>query len=250
MIIKKIMSLFLCLGVTSTYSADNQWEIDAAPYLWATNMHGSVQIGKNKLEVAQSFSDILKHFQGGGMLYFNAHKNKAGVFFNAMYSVLEKHQILKDITLGVHNKFGIFSAGGTYELFRRDFLDSSPKLAIELLAGARYTVNDTTLTIGHFQIANNQQWTDPIIGTRINYNVTKKWQTMLEGDIGGIHHHNSYNLQSYLGYKPSKPIVFNDLILYLGYRFLHQHYQTNNNDKLYAWNMDIKGPVIGFKAIF
>lgn len=165
--IKKIIGLLLCSGAAVTYSDDNHWEFDAAPYLWATNMHGNVQIGKNKLAVAQSFGDILKHFQGGGMLYLNAHKNKVGVFFNAMYSVLEQRQTIKDIALGVHNKFGLFSAGGTYELFRRDFLDSSPQLTVELLAGARYTLNDTTLNIGRFAIANNQQWTDPIIGSII-----------------------------------------------------------------------------------
>jgi len=244
--IARVSFLFL-LSDGYAQSADS-WKIDVAPYLWAINMNGHVQVGPAKLSVSQSFSDIMKHFQGGGMLWLNAHKGKFGVFSNLLYSVLQDHQTIDAINISAHNNFGIFSAGVSYEVLRKINANQVSQLAIELLAGARTTLNNTTLHVDQYSFTDNQNWTDPIIGARATYDINKKWQVTGVGDIGGINNHNSYDLQGYIGYKPTKPLIFDDLTLYLGYRLLHQKYTTGSGLTFYAWNMTISGPVLGLKV--
>ena len=70
------------------------------------------------------------------------------------------------------------------------------------------------------------------------------------GDVGGINNHNSYDLQGYIGYKPVKPLFFENMTLYLGYRLLHQKYTTGSGLSFYAWNMNISGPLLGVKVTF
>lgn len=245
---KKGISLILSFycGITSASS----WTVSAAPYLWAIKMNGIVQQGNAQVHISQSFIDIMKHFQGGGMLWLDAHKDKFGLFFNALYSVLEDNQSIRNIPISAHNNFGIFSAGASYELFEKSFFNDEQQWRLELFSGARFTLNRTTLKIAYIPVASNKQWTDPIIGLRSTYEFNKQWQTIIAADVGGINQHNSYDIQGYLGYTPKKQHIFEHSIFYLGYRFLHQYLSTGYATNLYVWNMDISGPVLGMKAIF
>jgi len=247
----KVSSLSFLFLLSDGYaqSAD-AWKIDVAPYLWAINMNGHVQVGPAKLSVSQSFDDIMKHFQEGGMLWLNARKGKFGVFSNLLYSVLEDHQTIDSINLSARNNFGIFGAGVSYELVQKTYANQVSQIAIELLAGARTTLNNTTLHVDHFSFTDNQNWTDPIIGARGTYDMNPQWQMIGVADIGGVNNHNSYDLQGYIGYKPVKPLVFDNMTLYLGYRLLHQKYTTGSGLTFYAWNMNISGPVLGAKVTF
>lgn len=226
------------------------WKVDVAPYLWAIQMNGTVQTGPARLSVSQSFIDIMKHFQGGGMIWLNAHKGKFGVFLNGLYSVLEDRQQLRMIPLSAHNNFGIFSAGASYEIFQKTSLTDARHLAVELFAGARSTCNDTTLKIDNVAFPSNQSWTDPIAGLRTTYDFNPKWQAIFAADGGGVNQHYSYDLQGYIGYTPQKHILFDHTVFYLGYRFLHQKFSNGSGLKLFVWDMNISGPLIGLKAVF
>ena len=247
----KASCLLLLSCISSTYATPSSpWEINVAPYLWAINMNGHVQVGPLQATVSQSFSDIMKHFEGGGMLWLNARKDKFGVFANLLYSVLKQDQTIRTITIGARNNFGIFSAGVSYEVMRYSAANQVSQIALELFAGARNTLNNTKLNVDRLSFSDKQNWTDPIIGTRLTLDLNKQWQLVGSADIGGINKHHSYDLQGYIGYKPSKPLVFKDPVLYLGYRSLYQHYSSGDGLGLYVWNMHINGPVIGFKIIF
>jgi hypothetical protein len=242
--------LFLFIASGGYAKSSDAWQIDVAPYLWAINLNGHVQVGHTNLSVSQSFGDILRDFQGGGMLWLNARKNKFSVFTNLMYSVLRQHQTIDTINISAKNHFGIFSAGAAYEVFQKVNTNQVSQLSVELLGGARYTLNDTTLNVGPFSVADNKNWTDPMFGTRITYDFNKKWQAIFVGDGGGINDHYSYDLQGYIGYKPTRPLLFENMTLYLGYRLLHQKYTTGSGSSLYVWNMNISGPLIGAKTTF
>ena len=168
----QLCSVYFFLLLSDGYAKSAvQWELDVAPYLWAMNLNGHVQVGPAKLAVSQSFGDIIKHFQGGGMLWLNLHKGKFGVFANLLYSVLQDHQTIDSINISARNNFGIFGAGVSYELFQKTYANQVSQVAIELLAGARTTLNNTTLHVAHFSFTDNQNWTDPIVGARATYNI-------------------------------------------------------------------------------
>lgn len=243
--------LYGLLTATSMAVASDAIQIDVAPYLWATSMHGNIQVGPERVSISQSFSDLMKHFQGGGMLFVNIHKNKWGLFGNALYSVLKDKQAFHTIPIEARNNFGIFSGGVSYALVYKSVFDNpSPALALELLAGARFTLNDTKINLGPLTFKDNQSWTDPIIGARLTYPLKPRFHFIAVGDIGGANGHHSYDIQAYLGYQTIKPVLFNNMTLYLGYRFLHQYFSTGRGLNYYLWDMDIRGPVLGFKTVF
>ncbi len=247
-IIKSLLGLLA--SVNMAFASDSV-QVDVAPYLWATSMHGKVQVGPARASISQSFSDLMKHFQGGGMLFVNIHKNKWGLFGNALYSVLEDKQTVHNIPISAHNNFGIFSGGLSYALlYKPVFDDQNPALALELLAGARLTLNDTKLIVGPLVSNNNKSWTDPIVGMRFTYPIKPRLHFIASGDVGGVNTHHSYDVQAYLGYQVVKPLVFNNMTLYLGYRFLHQNFTTGSGLGYYLWDMDIRGPVLGMKTVF
>lgn len=223
------------------------WIMDIAPYLWAINMHGSLQLGPERLSISQSFSDLMKHFQGGGMIWLNAHHDRFGLFANVLYSSLRDRQTLLDIPLSAHNNFGLFSAGVSYALLEQKI--NNKLLSVELLAGARYTMNDTTLNVLALSSKSNQRWTDPIVGARMSYLFNAHWQILAEGDVGGINNHHSYDLQGYIGYTPKQTLTHHNTTVYLGYRLLHQKYSSGSGLNLYVWNMNISGPLLGIKVI-
>ncbi|WP_131740714.1 MULTISPECIES: hypothetical protein [Legionella] len=239
-------------------SALDTVQVDVAPYLWATSMQGTVQVGPKRVSISQSFFDLMKHFEGGGMLFVNVHQNRWGLFGNALYSVLEdSHDFHKDnhdfhkIRVRARNNFGIVSGGLSYTFFLKPVFDTpSPDLTLELLAGARATFNDTNVTLGHFAFKDNKLWTDPIVGARVTVPLKPRIHFIAEADAGKVHSHHSYDAQAYLGYQPVNPLLFNNVTLYVGYRYLHQYFSTGHKLNYYLWDMAIKGPVLGFKAMF
>ena len=244
-------SLLGLITTTNMAFASDAVQVDIAPYLWATSMQGTVQIGAERVSISQSFFELMKHFQGGGMLFVDVHKGKWGLFGNGLYSVLKDTSSFHTIPIGARNIFGIVSGGLSYALVSRPVFDApSPELTIELLAGARATFNDTKVTIGHFSFRDNKSWTDPIFGARVTLPIKPRLHFIAEGDAGKANSHHSYNAQVYLGYQPTKPLLFNNLTLYLGYRYLHQYFSTGSKLKYFLWDMDIRGPVLGFKATF
>lgn len=244
-----LLTCMLALLGSTSVSADpaNPWKIEVAPYLWAMNMNGRVQVGSQSAHVTESFSDIMKQFKGGGMLWIDANKDRLGLFFNGMYSVLSNTTDAGPFEVDSTNKFGIFSAGVSYEVFQKT-LANAGQIAIEPYLGARYTLNNTTLKVSGTGISatDNQHWTDPIIGARVRYNISKAWLALVAGDVGGtnFNNHNSYNINAFVGYKPQT--MLKNTTFYLGYRLLYQNYVSGSGANRFSWDMKLFGPVAGF----
>jgi len=245
-----VLTLGVLIGVQGAHA--DPWKIEVAPYLWAINMKGRVQVGPVTTHINEDFSDILSQFHGGGMLWLNAQKDRTGIFLNTMYSVLEQSKNVgprHSIKVSSKNNFGIFSAGASYALFQHPLHQPGSMLTLEPYIGARYTLNDVTIKILGLSFKNNKNWTDPIIGARVKYDVNTFWQGIVAGDIGGtsFKKQKSYNVQGFLGYKPAS---LKNTTVYAGYRLLYQHYVTGSGLKRFDWTMKLFGPVIGASILF
>lgn len=247
---------FLFLSAYANAYAD-PWKFEVAPYVWAVNMNGRVQTGPIRVHVDQSFDDILHHLNFGAMFAVDATKDRFGLFGNVMYAVLSDKTSDSLLALNLKNKFGLFSAGASYQVVNYNFNGAPMKpdsVALEPYIGLRYTLNNvrTTLSFESFSISNtdNHHWTDPIVGLRAKLFLSKLWSLILAGDVGGTNASSdySYNLIGLLGYKPQTHFV--DTKLYLGYRLLSQHYITGRGLNYYNWNMKIFGPMVGITIAF
>jgi hypothetical protein len=234
---------FFC---TNTFAAP--WRFEVAPYLWAVSMNGRTSVGPGTIHIDEDFSDILKQLNFGAMLYASAHKDAFGTYFNGVYAVLSNSDNIDNIHISGKNKFGIFGAGVSYIVFAKE-LANAQKISLEPYAGFRYTLNNTTIDIGRFSLTKNVNWTDPVIGLRLDYAFNKPWSVTLMGDVGGTNAstHYSYNASAILGYQPPS---WSSTRLFLGYRLLDQHYQTGSGINFYDWNMKISGPMLGIGFSF
>lgn len=227
----------------------NPWKITIAPYVWGMNLNGSIKIGNRNAPVNDTFSDILRDFQGGGMLWLDATKDKWGIFLNSVYADLHRTYQVDTTQVKPIIKFGLFSAGLSYEAFSKTFRNCT-KFSLIPYIGARYTVQDVKIEVvgTTLQSTHNERWIDPIIGSSAKYVMNKNWLATIAADIGGTgSDQKSYNLNGYVGYKPTNKCV--DLTLYAGYRYLYQKYQNDENPQ-YIWNMHMFGPVLGMAFTF
>jgi len=229
-------------------STDDNWQFTVAPYLWAISMNGTVQVSNRRAHVDQSFSDILSEMDIGGMVWLDASKGKWDIFLNALYAKLSDSSNDGILRVSATDKFGILGGGVSYQIYKACFENQS-SLAIEPYAGFRFTVNNTTVKASipgiTLQKSENQNWTDPILGAKFIYAMTKAWSLTFAGDLGGTNTSSdySYNIFGAVGYTPQT--MWTNTTTYLGYRILDQHYVTGSGTGYYNWNMKLTGPVFG-----
>lgn len=246
---------FLLLALPFSLKAIAEpWQFEVSPYIWAINMNGRVQVADKTAHIDQSFGDILREINFAGMLWLSAKKDHFGVWGNAIYASLSNSGHNQDISLEANSKYGVFGAGISYEIFRYAFPScATSEVSIEPYAGFRYTLNDTNIIVkflsSKVRAAKNVNWTDPLIGLRLDYLFMTNWLASLSGDIGGINGstHYSYSWAALLGYQPKHLC---HLKFYLGYRLLDQRYQTGHSRSFYDWNMKLSGPILGFAYSF
>ncbi|GEM_PF-1103475 len=238
-------------AVFHTSNEKSNWTFDVVPYLWALNMNGRVQVANQTSHVDQTFSDIMQQFDSGGMLWLDTYyKEKIGVFLNSLYASLSTSDTVDGVEIISRTRFGLFTLGAFYKAYTHSFGPSADKNRIELepYVGARYTLNHTTLDVGTLlSLKDNQGWTDPIVGTRLNYLFNQYWLVTFAADVGGTNLRSdvSYNLVGLLGYKPASYAT-----VYLGYHDLYQHYVTGHDSDHFDWQMRLFGPVLGLAFRF
>lgn len=239
-----IKSSIWVLLLLSCVNRASGWQFEIAPYLWATNMNGRVQIRNQSAPVDESFADIVKLLKAGGMLWLSADQDKLGLFANGLYASLSKDIDYAGYTINSTNKLTIVSAGVSYQIYKHN------NYFIEPYLGLRFTRNNAGIKISNlgFDADNNQNWTDPILGSRIRY-INNGWRVILAADIGGTNFNSnkSLNLNGLVGYNPQ---TLQNWAFYLGYRYLYQKYSTGQGSDYFLWNMRLFGPMLGLSYSF
>lgn len=253
MISKKIIFPALAIFALNSHafadtSTNNSWQFTVAPYLFAVNMNGTVGIGSETANVSQSFGDIVRHLNFGGMIFLSAAYGKWAISLNSLYASVSNSVSIGPYTATGKNNFGLFTPTLSYTAYQTNFNNSGSKFAISPYIGARTTVNNSKLTIANITVSDNQTWTDPIIGATLNYGYCN-WSAILFGNIGGTSSNTdySYDVSGYIGYNPSS---FKVATFYGGYQYLRQKYSTGSGLNAFAWNMKLFGPVVGVAFTF
>jgi len=245
--------------VSTRDADDDRWKFTIAPYLWALSLNGSVQVRSVRAPVSESFSDIFDDLNWGAMVWLEANKGKWGAFFNTIYASLSQGASDRYISAHANVNFTLLSAGLSYELYKTCLCSGGCQyggstFALVPYIGARYTSANTSLTvntpIGGGRRSDNQHWTDPIVGARFNFDLTKAWLLTFSGDVGGTNMSSdySYNVIGLVGYKPQTMMKFTTW--YLGYRLLDQKYTHGTSSNYFMWDMKLQGPMAGVAFTF
>ncbi len=171
----------------------NDWRYIVAPYLWLTNINGSVYYGGS--EITSSFisaGNVLSHLNIGGMIELEAHKGDFGISADLMYATLSNTtstplgpRVSIDANTTVTQ--GIYTVAATYTVAK------SSSLYADMLLGARIVSLGSTTNFSlngnpplSMKAATNTTITDPVIGFKGRARISDSdWFVPFYLDIGG-----------------------------------------------------------------
>jgi hypothetical protein len=229
---------------------DDEWVIWAAPYLWGLSMNGEAQLGDVVGDVDVAFSDILDDINIGVMGFLDGRKGQLGFFVNPIYSRLRSTEDIDGVKIRVTNDTAIVAFGGYYRWIDEVVIGweggESGRIIIEPYAGVRWTHMRVEIDANsEGQVDGNEDWLDPIVGGRGLYAWNSHWDIALAADVGGfgVGSDSSWNAHLMLGYRFK--IGGSEAIFRVGYRALHQDYDTGSGASLFQWDVTQSGPIAG-----
>lgn len=218
----------------------NAWSFDIVPYLWLATYDGSFDlpgvpaaIPRTQSTQADPFST---HISAAAMLMAQVCYRDLGLYLDGAWLQLKTEG---DVESDLYSSTDIKSdiAYGTAALSY--CLPPLGKLKADLLAGARvwYVANEIQFNPGMapgFTTNDSRIWTDPIVGARLRYDLTRHWYEVLLGDVGGfgVGANLSWNVFGGVGYR-----FTNWCSAALGYRYMHIDYEDGG----FLMNANVQG---------
>jgi hypothetical protein len=227
----------------TTSSADDQWHLGFAPYLWFAGMHGYAGAYGLNAGVKASPGDLLSHADVGLMGTLEARKEHWVIPVDFMWLALSDDRGLPENEYGVES---ITFRAGQFILTPKlgyQIIDT-PKLKVDSTVGLRYWHLGERF---HFNpilyngFTTSQNWVDGVAGGRIELVLSPKASITVLGDAGGGQASQDYQVAGLLNFKVKKNIT-----LFGGWRYLDVDYRNNSN--LFLYNMTVSG--VGLGAAF
>jgi hypothetical protein len=204
-------------------AASGGWKFIVTPYFWVAGMDGDTTVRGVESSMDLSFSDILENLDFGVMAHLEASKGKWGLFLDPTYAKLSADGDAGPFDADVEIEMTLVEFGVLYRLLEQPVgSEDTRALSLDLLGGARYTDLEGELDIeGPFgsdpSVDGSKDWLDPIIGGRIQMDLTEKLAFRVRGDIGGFGIGDSsdfvWNVLAGLGYNLSERTT-----IWAGYR--------------------------------
>ena len=179
-----------------------------------------------------------------------ARKGNALLTLDLLYTNLEENT-QTDIGLGVTTQTEqlILEFGGGYHLLDW-FLTGvgKPTLLVDFLAGGRFVYLDSSIKIENLvDVDRSKDWLDPFFGPRLRLDIIDRLSFTVRGDIGGfgVGSHFTWNMVAVLAYQVSERISTG-----AGYRILDIDYLEGKGSDRFQYDVQMRGPVLGFVIHF
>lgn len=241
------------------------WEFAILPYLWALALDGNVTVKGLETDVDMSFGDIWDNLNIAFMCDIEARKGRFGLFVNPLYAELEGEQsktilhtvITVDATIkmfimgfGIDYRLGPYAIGNTAHA-------RTPTVTVVPYLGGRYTDLDVKLDItryGHISgtttyssFEDGKHWVDPIIGARTIWGLSRHWNIIVSGDVGGfgVGSDFAWSANGLFGYRFGLFGGKDNANFLFGYRALCQDYKEGSGADLFEYKATMHGPIVG-----
>ena len=240
--LKKTVLLALILLLIPVYGAADQqgdWEFSLAPlYLWAMSIEGDLGVRARNAQASVGFDQIWDNLEGVFTVRFNTlYKRKFGLVFDYNYLDLGTEAVTDLVKASASFKSQIINLAGSYR-----FIDGPHTL--DGAVGIRYTKLETKIQLRNAGVTldGDQDWVDPVVGLRYDYNFTDKWTLRLYGDVGGFGAASDFTWQALglIDFQPWKNVAF-----VAGYRAIGTDYETGSGTDQFSYDATVHGPVVG-----
>lgn len=121
-------------------------------------------------------------------------------------------------------------------------------MSVDVLGGGRFVYLDSGVTIEHLvDVDKSTDWLDPFIGARLKVDLIDRLSVSVRGDIGGfgMGSHFTWNMAAILAYQVSQRTS-----LAAGYRLLDIDYSDGKGSNTFQYDVQMRGPVLGFTLRF
>lgn len=246
------LALLTCAVPNLSRAENGSWDLWLAPYLWGLSMKGNLGVGHHQADVDVPFSDIVKDLDFGLMVFLDARKDRVGFFLNPIVSRVSSEETVHGLGVKATNDSAIVAAGAYYRLIETHWdAAASRRFILEPYVGARWNWLRAKIEVNRVGEAEDTvDWLDPIVGARVLFDLSPRWDLALAADYGGfgVGSDWAWNAQAFLGYHLK--LGGHDAVLRVGYRALSQDYSTGSGDGRFVWDITQQGPVLGLAVRF
>jgi hypothetical protein len=204
---------------------DSDWHIAISPYLWFTALRGTVGVDGNDVIVDQSAGDLLSHFRFGLM---------GAVEIRRKWLVSSVDMVW--VRLGDDKSIPVGETGEAIiaNMKAQEFI-LTPKIGVRVINQERFKIDAMTgfrfwhlgqslkFPTSGLYFSEDQGWVDPLVGGRVQLNLTPKVVVNILGDVGGwgTGSQIDYQIAGLVGYRFKPRWIFQ-----VGYRYIGINYQT------------------------
>jgi hypothetical protein len=270
--------------LTEPIPPPNQWQFSLTPYGWATSINGDIRARGHKVDVDESFIEIVEKSDSllAWMSYFEARKGRFSFFTDFVWADLgfPGHFDITRDPLGRFDRAAlnvkgnaqldyqeiILQSGVSYEIARWQSAPGS-FTALDLMGSARYWNQDVdlslrltgTLTVDLPELglqlqrsrrlavarSGDLEWVDPVVGARIRHQIAPGRNFTLVGDVGGFGAGSEFSWQAVATYGFDVHCFGSPLHLVMGYRALAVDFNENGRFGKNALDVVQHGPLLG-----
>ena len=254
----------------------SQWTHKFTTYAWLPWISGDVTVRGRPFAVEATPGDVLSALDWSGipawMSYFEARNGRLALFNDIVYSKLAGSGdfaagrpggvLALNGAIEADYTQAVIEVGAAYEIWSGASAGAGTHTAVDLLGGARYWYQNTSLSAslnvivpgpgliidGNRAIVRSGtiDWLDPFIGARVRYQMAPGRLLTVRGDIGGFgigsdvswHAIGTYEFKLFerTGY---------DFDAYIGYKALSVDYSEGSGNRQYRYDAVQHGPVLG-----
>ena len=215
-------------------------------YVWGAGLSGNAGVNGNNAPIDISLGDVLSDVEPALSLHFELWQNRRyGFWIDGSYlSLSGKAQPVNEYDVTLDFESVTTELVGSY---RNNFSRTS----LEIFAGLRYNNlraryvavpqpgSGNVLPVSE---SGRQDWLDPLLGSRVLWQMARKLPVVLRGDLGGfgLGSDFTWGVTAGLGYELSRAVVITG-----AYRLLDIDYKKGDRQNEFVYNAQQSGALLG-----
>jgi len=220
---------------------------DRLPYVLLPNIKGNTSLRSvNNVDVDISTSDIFDNLKMAGMIHLETmYKNSWGIVFD--FGLMDLENDIPGIVNGIFYTAGIKQSVMELLLFNRTKIKGG---VFDFFVGARRWKNKIRLErsqgafLPSIELQRDENWVDAVIGARAYFDISRDWQLMVRGDIGGLGLASEFTSLTAVGVMYH---ITESIVLDVQYQALWVDYETGtrDTDSSFVYDTLTHGPAVG-----
>nr|WP_316628282.1 hypothetical protein [uncultured Brevundimonas sp.] len=232
------------------------WRVTVSPYVWATSLDGHVKLAGRRAPVDVPFSDAFKHLESIAMGDIEVRKGRWAGFVDYQYARTNEGMSLMGLPSELGTRSTTVAGGLAYRLVDsplggRTVFGDPRSFRVRPIVGARWSKLRADLNTPLGATSKGVEWTDMLVGLRVEADATDRWTLRGQVDAGGLDGNNrsSRSWQALATYHT--PLAGGAVAVNLGYRLLEQNYQQNDfTGQRFDWSVTRHGPIVGLSLTY